>query len=220
MRLRVHAREKTSSSLGFQTVVSNTDNPTAYSCLPPKSQHENERSHQRTVHRSSFVAEPRPLCGIFLVILFERPVKNRPQASVKHSISHIDTRNKRETSLFLKLVVKVKQRGLWWSTHPEPPPQPPSPPHQSPIQSISSSQSVLRVCWMCFGTRWPLIDTGAEAGKTLLWCSANNSLSVTPPQMFSSRAQTAITFILLFSFPFLPVLLFLHFRFYFQLNDL
>lgn len=133
------------------------------------------------------------------------------------NITHKDTWNKRETCLFLKLA--VKQRGLRWSTHPESPPHPPppSPPRQSPVQSISSSQSVLLVCRICFGTCRPLIDTGAEAGKTLLWRGANHSLSVTLPQMFGPRAQTAIkiwTFTLLFSFPLLPASLFFHFRFY------
>lgn len=57
-------------------------------------------------------------------------------------------------------------------------------PCQSRAQSISSSQSVLFVCWVCFGTCRPLIDMGARAGKTFLCCEANNGPSVTLPQMF------------------------------------
>lgn len=63
---------------------------------------------------------------------------------------------------------------------------------QSCAQSISSSQSVLFVCWICFGTCRPLIDMGAGAGKTLLWCEANNGPSVTLPQMFGLRGYTGV----------------------------
>lgn len=86
-------------------------------------------------------------------------------------------------SLFFKLGTEVKQRTFSdWHIQ--------GVPCQSYTQSISSSQSVLFVCWICFGTCWPLIDMGAGAGKTLLWCGANNALSVTLPQMFGPRAYT------------------------------
>jgi len=65
-------------------------------------------------------------------------------------------------------------------------------PCQSQAQSISSSQSVLFVCWICFGTRRPLIDTGARAGKTFLWCEVNNGASVSLPQMFGLGGFTDI----------------------------
>lgn len=91
----------------------------------------------------------------------------------------------KETSLFLKLGTAVKQRafGDWHIQRV---------PCQSCAQSISSSQSVLFVCWICFGTCRPLIDMGAGAGKTLLWCEANNGPSVTLPQMFGLRGYTGI----------------------------
>lgn len=87
----------------------------------------------------------------------------------------------KETSLFLKLVTEVKQRafGDWHIQRV---------PCQSCAQSISSSQSVLFVCWICFGTCRPLIDMGARAGKTLWWSEANIGLSVVLPQMFGLRA--------------------------------
>lgn len=88
-------------------------------------------------------------------------------------------------SLSFKLGTEVKQRAVSdWHIQ--------GVPCQSYTQSISSSQSVLFVCWICFGTCWPLIDMGAGAGKTLLWCGANNALSVTLPQMFGPRAYTGI----------------------------
>lgn len=100
-------------------------------------------------------------------------------------IAYKDKWNKRETSLFLKLATGVKQRafGDWHIQRVS---------CQSCAQSISSSQSVLFVCWICFGTCRPLIDMGAGAGKTLLWCEANNGPSVTPPQMFGLRGYTGI----------------------------
>lgn len=110
----------------------------------------------------------------------------------------------KETSLFPKLGTGVKQRafGDWHIQRV---------PCQSCAQSISSSQSVLFVCWICFGTCRPLIDMGAGAGKTLLWCEANNGPSVTLPQMFGLRGSTGTnggtkiwTFSLLFSFSLLP----------------
>lgn len=100
-------------------------------------------------------------------------------------IAYKDKWNKRETSLFLKLATGVKQRacGDWHIQRVS---------CQSCAQSISSSQSVLFVCWICFGTCRPLIDMGAGAGKTLLWCEANNGPSVTPPQMFGLRGYTGV----------------------------
>jgi len=91
----------------------------------------------------------------------------------------------KETSLLLKLGTAVKHRAFddWHIQRV---------PCQSCAQSISSSQSVLFVCWICFGTCRPLIDMGAGAGKTLLWCEANSSPSVTRPQMFGLRGNTGI----------------------------
>ena len=86
--------------------------------------------------------------------------------------------------LFSKLGTGVKQRALSdWHIQ--------RVPCQSSAQSISSSQSVLFVCWICFGTCRPLIDMGAGAGKTLLLCEANGP-SVTRPQMFGLRRYTDI----------------------------
>lgn len=65
-------------------------------------------------------------------------------------------------------------------------------PCQSQAQAISWSQTVLFVCWICFGTCWPLIDMGARAGKTFLRYEANNSSSVTLFQMFCLRGCTDI----------------------------
>lgn len=99
---------------------------------------------------------------------------------------HIQRQMKqKETSFSLRLGTGVKQRAFSdWHLQ--------RVPCQSYAQSISSSQSVRFVCWICFGTCRPLIDMGAGAGKTLLWCEANNGPSVALPQMFGLGGYTGI----------------------------
>lgn len=112
-----------------------------------------------------------------------------PQPNVKQKIhvfiSHRKTNQTEGYVFVLEAWTGVKQRafGDWHIQRV---------PCQSCTQSISSSQSVLFVCWICFGTCRPLIDMGAGAGKTLLWCEANNGPSVTLPQMFGLRRYTDI----------------------------
>lgn len=111
----------------------------------------------------------------------------QPNVKQKICLYRIERQMKQQQmSLFLKLGTGVKQRtfGDWHIQRV---------PCQSCAQSISSSQTVLFVCWICFGTCRPLIDMGAGAGKTLLWCEANNGPSVTLPQMFGLRGYTDIT---------------------------
>lgn len=98
---------------------------------------------------------------------------------------HIKTNETKESVCVPEACMGVKQRafGDWHIQRVS---------CQSSAQSISSSQSVLFVCWICFGTCRPLIDMGAGAGKTLLWCEANNGPSVTLPQMFGLRGYTGV----------------------------
>lgn len=62
---------------------------------------------------------------------------------------------------------------------------------QSRTKSISSSQSVLFICWICFGTYQSLIDMDAEAGKTL-HSVEQTSVQLSLPQMFGLRRCTCV----------------------------
>lgn len=139
-------------------------------------------------HKSS-LWDTSTLFYVFLFELFHQKSVFLLQPNVKqnfHVLYRIQRQMKQKAmSLFLKLETGVKQKafGDWHIQRV---------PCQSQAQSISSSQSVLFVCWICFGTCRPLIDIGAGAGKTLLWCEANNGPSVNPPQMFGLRGCAVI----------------------------